>query len=97
MQGQTPCCVLIMSCVSPPAPCQAPVGDIFGAPSIFTIPDYTRAFSWPVAQVLVLAGNDFASCCGGGSERPAVTELLAWGAVVPVTGAETLLYVLMIP
>ena len=30
---------------------QAPLGDIFGPPSIFVIPDYTRAFSWPLGQV----------------------------------------------
>jgi len=44
------------------------VGDIFGAPSIFTIPDYTRAFSWPVAQVQTLL-EDLKMAAQGGSEQ----------------------------
>uniref|UniRef100_A0A061SK92 GmrSD restriction endonucleases N-terminal domain-containing protein n=1 Tax=Tetraselmis sp. GSL018 TaxID=582737 RepID=A0A061SK92_9CHLO len=47
---------------------QAPLGDIFGPPSIFIIPDYARAFSWPVAQVQTLL-EDLKLSSQNGSEQ----------------------------
>mmetsp|Transcript_10969 Transcript_10969/g.30983 ORF Transcript_10969/g.30983 Transcript_10969/m.30983 type:complete len:605 (-) Transcript_10969:66-1880(-) len=47
---------------------QAPLGDIFGAPSIFVIPEYTRAFSWPVAHVQTLL-EDLKLACHNGTEQ----------------------------
>eukprot|EP00193_Tetraselmis_chui_P010419 CAMPEP_0177771326 /NCGR_PEP_ID=MMETSP0491_2-20121128/11514_1 /TAXON_ID=63592 /ORGANISM="Tetraselmis chuii, Strain PLY429" /LENGTH=489 /DNA_ID=CAMNT_0019288831 /DNA_START=290 /DNA_END=1756 /DNA_ORIENTATION=+ len=47
---------------------QAPLGDIFGPPSIFSIPDYTRAFCWPVAQVQTLL-EDLKLAAQSGSEQ----------------------------